>query len=304
VGAAHGEPRFYDFTEKRLDWMTRWAIEKYRADPERVYCAGQSMGGSGTAYWAFRRPQTFAAVVAKIGRVRQRPSLGAVGLDLPDEIILAKLGKPVFLADGKTDFVQSRDLVRWVSEHREDLPFYSLACGRQDNLIPWPDQVDMARALAAGRHGFAMAWNNGGHSSQTAHETAGRLEKYYGKEKFALHRSYPAFSNSSIDDNPGNGDPKDGDLVGGINLGFIWSAVIDEPGKWSVAIENDRCKGPMTVDVTPRNRQRFKPVAGDKLKWTSSAGGAGEIVADRWGLVTIEKVKIAPGTKTILTVSR
>ncbi|MCG3179829.1 MAG: hypothetical protein BIFFINMI_02175 [Phycisphaerae bacterium] len=304
VGAAHEEPRFYEFTTRRLDWMTHWVIDKYRVDPERIYCQGQSMGGGGVAFWAFRRPALFAAVVAKIGRVRARPSIAAAGLDLPGEIILSKFNKPIFMADGKTDFFKVKDSVAWVGEHHEDLPFYSLACGRKDTMIPWRDNTEMARALAAGHHGFAMAWNSGTHSTSTALEAAKRLERYYGAAKFSLSRSYPAFSNSSIDDRLGNGDPADGDPVGGINLGFLWSDVVDEDGQWSVKLENDLCKERMTVDVTPRNCQKFKIKAGQIVQWTNSAGGSGEVAADPWGLVTVEKVVLVPGEKTTLSILR
>ena len=74
--------------------------------------------------------------------------------------------------------------------------------------------------------------------------------------------SYPAFGNSSLDQKLGNGDPKDGDLEGGINLGFDWKDVVDEAGKWSVTLANDLAKDDMTVDVTPRRCQKFKVSAG------------------------------------------
>lgn len=128
--------------------------------------------------------------------------------------------------------------------------------------MPWGDNAEMARALAAGRHGFAMAWNNGDHSSATASEAARRLDRYYDAAKFARNRSHPAFSNGSIDDRLRNGDPQDGDLIGGINLGFIWRAVDDREDEWSVTIENDLCRAKMTVDVTPRRCQRYKVKAG------------------------------------------
>jgi hypothetical protein len=102
----------------------------------------------------------------------------------------------------------------------------------------------------------------------------------------------------------GNGDKADGDLVGGINLGFDWKDMVDEEGKWSANISNSLAKAEMTVDVTPRWCQKFKPKAGDKFQWTNSAGGAGEVTADQWGLVTVEKVKIGPGEGTTLTISR
>src|SRR5271166_4235895 len=108
----------------------------------------------------------------------------------------------------------------------------------------------MVKALTTGRHGFAFAWNNGDHSSGS--QPMEKVRKYYPPEKFARNSSYPAFSNSSIDNNPGNGDPTNGDLEGGINLGFLWSDVVDEESQWSVKLANDLAKAEMTVDVTPR----------------------------------------------------
>ena len=37
-----------------------------------------------------------------------------------------------------------------------------------------------------------------------------------------LDRSLPAFTNCSLDGNPGNGDPKDGDAEGQCNLYLLW----------------------------------------------------------------------------------
>ena len=137
----------------------------------------------------------------------------------------------------------------------------------------------------------------------------GKVVKYFGQDKFARNQSYPAFGNNSINDDIGSGElegkeVKDGLKEGGINLGFIWKDVVDEPGKWSVKLSNDLAKAEMTVDVTPRRCQQFKLKAGDKLKWTNSAGGAGDVTADQWGLVTVEKVKIAAGAETVLTITK
>jgi hypothetical protein len=130
------------------------------------------------------------------------------------------------------------------------------------------------------------------------------INRYYPASKFARDRSFPAFGNSSIDQNMGNGDKTDGDLVGGINLGFDWQDVVDESDRWSAKISNDLAKDEMTVDVTPRWCRNFKPKAGEKFKWTNSAGGEGEVTADEWGLTTVEKVSIKPGEATVLTLAR
>ena len=100
----------------------------------------------------------------------------------------------------------------------------------------------------------------------------------------------------------GPGDPKLGAPVGGINLGFDWSDVRDEPGRWSIALGNELAKDRMTVDVTPRRCQAFRPKPGESFRWTDSAGGAGTVTADDWGLVTVPQMAILPGRKTTLTI--
>ena len=158
----------------------------------------------------------------------------------------------------------------------------------------------MVKAMTASHHGFAFAWNDGDHSSGAA--PMAKLMKYYGADKFRRNRSYPAFGNSSINNDPGPGDPKVGDMEGGINLGFTWNQVVDEATRWSATLSNDLCQAEMTVDVTPRRCQKFKPAAGAKCAWSNTAGGSGEVVADAYGLVTIRQVKIKSGESTVLSI--
>ncbi|OPX23185.1 MAG: hypothetical protein B1H04_03990 [Planctomycetales bacterium 4484_123] len=80
------------------------------------------------------------------------------------------------------------------------------------------------------------------------------------------------------------------------------------------------------ADLTPRHCQKFKPVPGQKLKWTNTAlppkakgnekagtkspasqtGGevlaAGTVVADKWGLATLEQITVTKtGNRIIIT---
>jgi hypothetical protein len=299
VGATHPEPRAYAFTERRLHWMVTWIIKTYGVDPDRVYSRGQSMGAMGSTQWAFRNPDLFAAVYPRLGRVRQSwlPSIPF------GSIQQSRWTKPAPMEDGVTDYFVRQDSVKWVAEHPEDLPFYAWCYGRNDWVEPWKSQIDMVKALTANKHGFALSWNNHGHDSEGA-RAMDRLMTHYGSNVFKRNQSYPAFGNSSIDQNMGNGDKADGDLEGGINLGFRWSDVVDEPGRWGAKISNDLNKADMTVDVTPRRCQKFKAKAGEKFKWTNSAGGSGEAAADAFGRVTVEKVKIKPGEPTTLTFTK
>jgi hypothetical protein len=155
--------------------------------------------------------------------------------------------------------------------------------------------------MARNHHGFAFAFNDGNHSSGS--RAMEKVLRWYPPERFARNVSYPAFANSSIDDELGSGDPADGDLEGGINLGFVWTDPVDEPARWSLGLSNELSDEPMTVDVTPRRCQRFRPKPGQKFRWESSTGQRGEVVADEHGRVTLNEVRLLPGRPAELTIS-
>lgn len=290
--ATHPEPRAYPYTERRMEWLIDWVVKQYEADAQRVTAGGGSMGAWGSTTYAFRHPERFAAVYPNRPRTRQR--------GLPRLAAEPAKGMSVLMDDGQTDFFSRMDMVQFAADHPEDLPFYGWCCGRHDGFASWQEQVDMVRALTAARHGFAFAWNNGDHSSGA--EPMAKVTKFYPAELFARNRSYPAFSNSSLDQKLGSGDPGDGDLEGGINLGFRWDEIVDEAGQWSVRLSNDLAQSDMTVDVTPRRCQKFHPRPGDAFRWTTSGGASGTIAADPSGLVTVKKVVLAPNEKAVLTI--
>lgn len=292
-GAKHEEPRVYPFTENQLLWMIGWTVQRYGVDPERITMGGSSSGAVGSMNVGFRHPELFAAVYPSVGRVRRVPAI-------PLEGKLARDNTAV-MADGKTLYYDHVDGPRFAATHAGDLPFLGWACGRNDGYATWQEHIDMVKALTAARHGFAFSWNNGNHGGGGAAMQA--ITKYYPAEKFARNRSYPAFGNSSINNLMGNGDPKDGDLEGGINLGFDWKGVLDTEAKWSIQLTNALAKAEMTVDVTPRRCQKFKLRPDEKVRWTTSLGGSGEVTADAQGLVTVGKVVIRPGQETVLVLT-
>ena len=291
-GATHPEPRVYPFTEKRILWMIDWTIQRYAADPQRVSMGGSSMGGLGSINVGFRHPEVFAATYPSTAPFLWWPPSSLHGLHKRDTKAL--------MADGKTSYVDHTNSPKFAAERHEDMPFLGWAVGRRDPNHNWQEYVDMVKALTANHHGFAFAWNDGGHSE--GGRPMATITKYYPAAKFARNQSYPAFGNSSIDHKMGNGSKDEGDREGGINLGFDWKDVIDEQGKWSVTISNDLTKQPMTVDVTPRRCQQFKLKTGTECKWTTSTGATGTVIADKWGLVTVPRVAINAGMGTVVTI--
>ena len=291
-GANHKEPRYYRFTENRLLWMIDWSIKCYGADAQRISMGGSSMGGLGSINVGFRHSETFAAVYPSTAPFLWWPPSSLHGLQKRDTKAL--------MADGKTSYVDYTNSPTFAAECHEDMPFLGWAVGRRDPNHNWQEYVNMVKALTANHHGFAFAWNDGGHSEGA--RPMATITKYYPASRFARNRSYPAFGNSSIDHKLGDGSKDAGDREGGINLGFDWKNVIDEENKWSISIANELVKDSMMVDVTPRRCQKFKLRPGTECKWTTSAGASGTVRADRWGLVTVPKLVITSGVATSLTI--
>ena len=290
--AKHAEPRVYPFTANQLRWITDWVVKRYGVDPERVTVGGSSSGGVGSWNFGLRHPELFAAVYPVVGRVRQVPAIALEHkLDRKNSALMA---------DGKTVYYDHVNGPTFAAQHATDLSFVGWSCGRNDGYATWPENIDMVKAMTAAHHGFAFSWNNGGHGEGGRASTL--INKYYPPEKFARNQSYPAFGNSSIDQKMGNGDPKDGDLEGGINLGFRWDEVVDETDKWSVRLANDLAKQDMTVDVTPRRCQKLKAKAGASLQWKTSDGRSGKVTADANGLVTVVGVRLEAAKSVTLTI--
>lgn len=297
--ASHTDARAYPFTERRLLWSLDWVLAQYRVDRDRVTCGGGSMGAWGSTSFCFRHPEIFAAVYPDRPRTKQSSLNQWNGNPL-----IKRNGANPMLEDGTTPAFDHLDSVAFAERTKKDLPFYGFNCGRHDGFATWAEQIEMVRALAASHHGFAFAWNNGDHSSGS--DARLEIEKWYPKTKFARNRSYPAFARSSLDGNLGNGDPADGDLVGGINLGFDWRGISDSPQEWSVELANALAvNGTATVDVTPRRTQMFRPQPGTSVVWTNASGGSGSVTVDADGLVTVPRVVIPrAGAFTRLTLRR
>jgi predicted peptidase len=97
--------------EAALDAL-RQTMAEFRVDPDRVYLTGLSMGGHGTWYLAYRRPDLFAAIAPICGWVPDFPqfkgSVPVVPMDSgPPLPALARQlrGVPVWIFHGEMDRV-------------------------------------------------------------------------------------------------------------------------------------------------------------------------------------------------------
>ena len=142
------------------------------------------------------------------------------------------------------------------------------------------------------RQMFSVFWNNGPHGMSK--DTPAGFITEADMLRYKLNESFPAFSNSSDNRNYGNGDNKDGDIVGWINRGFDWKDIVDSKERYEItlSVNYPGIKYPVTSDVTIRRRQNFKFAPGTRLK-VSVNGKNSVVTVDKNGLLTVEKIVFA-----------
>jgi pimeloyl-ACP methyl ester carboxylesterase len=297
------------YAERRVLWMVDWAKQRFATDPMRTYAAGSSMGGCASFNIALRHPEVFAAIAPAVGIVTYRDGEGGNssfrvaaytgGLDIPTDDEGITVGERL-------------DSTRFVLGATGDLPYMMVIHGRNDTSIPWWVNPDLYQAMQAGHHGCTMAWNDGQHGTAQRLVPADITQRkgWAWLHRFALDKSYPAFSNFSLDGDPGDGGIEDGDIEGYMNRGLDWDDPTDTADMYDVVIRYTLDAGdlPATVDVTPRRVQGFVLQPGEKVSATvATADSTAQIddmtlTVDESGHVTCPGVRIlAQGTRLTLT---
>jgi hypothetical protein len=294
------------YTQNRLLSFVKWLATTRPIDLSRTFAAGNSMGGAGSVMLAIRRPHEIAWAVSWVGvhRPHMTPTFfrsyqGAYGP--PEARVRFEDGTPVW---------EYFDDAVYLQRHPgEDIGFVTFSNGKNDNDIGWPQAVDFLRALQSARQPHLFVWGEQGHGQRAA-MPAGGDERTMPLD-IRTNRSLPAFTRSTLDDDPGNGEPNDGRPAGQVNLFLEWDpeTVVDRPDRWEMTLgvtANAPAKE-ARADVTPRRLQGFKPVPGEIIVWTNSAGRTplqtGEVVVDQHGLITITQVHMRAG-RTRLTLER
>jgi len=282
-----------NYTERRNLWILDWVREQYQPDTNRWYCSGSSMGACGTISFGLHHPELFAACHAHVPIVSYT-SLGRASASrlepscwtgpIPEDL---KTNEGVSLLDRMNG-------LKFVSETKADLPYVFLENGRQDGSIPWQNNPPFYKALSQAHQGFAVYWDNGTHptSGKDAPEDVKAWLKRF--QRFSLDQSYPAFSNTSSDRNPGNGAPEDGDIIGWMNRGMDWKDIEDASDHYSIVLLADYpdVQYPVKTDITLRRVQKFKTAPGEKISVRTGDERPVSLTVDSSGKITIPQVVI------------
>jgi len=292
-----------NYTERRNLWILDWVSRRYQPDPKRWYCSGGSMGGCGTMSFAWRRPELFAACHAHVPIVSYT-SLGTRSATRLEPSCWTGPIPPALRTDEGVPLLDRMNGAKFATESGEDLPYLFVVNGRQDGSIPWQNNPPFYRAMAAARQGFSAYWDNGTHSSSGRHapkDVRAWSERFRDMRR---DQSYPAFTHTSSDLNPGDGAPDDGDLVGWINRGMSWKDIEDTPDRYSIVLlaAYEGLQYPVRTDITLRRVQHFKTKPAEKLRVVIGEAAPIAITADSAGRMTIPRVSIpsADGVRVVV----
>ena len=288
---ANSECKVDYFAERHMLNLIDWGMKKWNADRTRI--SGNML------HFGIRHPEIFAKMEfgAYTATYDMRWAPGSPGLPS----LLGPKGGAVTV-DGDDAWLTA-DIGWYMKKYpARDIPFLMCvsAVGKDSghtSEFGWQDDPRGWRALLDARQTFVASW---GSEQGRAWTFPGELSQGFAKMRWDV--SIPAFSNCSLDNNPGNGDPADGDPCGQINGYTLWedNGQADEAERWEVTVylvpstPYDTC----SVDVTPRHCKAFKPKAGEKFKWSATdlkdnkALQSGEVIADEHGLVTLRAVPV------------
>ena len=266
--------------EKRVLDTVAWAIAKYKIDPNRVYLAGISMGGSGSLGIGMRHGEVFASemvwVPAGTGHVARSMFFGD---KTPAEAAIA------------------------------DPPVLVNISAQNDG---WSKGQDvLLNGVAQKKFAMILGWGPLGHTGDTRVYVKNCPEVMaYPWLEIRRNEAYPVFLGATSDQKPPWLHPKDADEHGQMNAFFRWKNVKDEPAQFAMRlwIEQPAKTEPAhpmpkesVADVTFRRVQKFKVPSGKSCSWELIRDGksvaSGEIQPDADGLLTIPKVTVT-GTAT------
>jgi pimeloyl-ACP methyl ester carboxylesterase len=312
------------YTTTRILSFLDWAAEKYNLDLRRVFTAGSSMGGSGAPMFAIRYPDRIAW------------SLGWVGVHDPGntpqftgsyERVFGNRDWGIKYEDGTPVFEYYKDAGYLRKHPNKEIGFITWSNGRNDGAIGWLQAVEFYQAMQETRRPHLFVWGLSGHG-QRATMPADGGERIMPID-IRLDQSLPAFTNCSLDNDPGTGrklkTPKeikigketrkdfyDGDSVGQINLYLYWDTetIVETPKKWemTIALIEKAPEEQCTVDITPRRLQKFNSRPEAKYIWINTSEGkeiqSGEATADKWGLLTLKRIIITKNGNRITISNR
>ena len=271
-----GEGKSVMYAQKSMKAIANWMFDSSpwaaTLDRTRFYSEGGSMGAIGSFRLAVHNSELVAAVSTTVGT--PAPWTLSCQFGPKQESIPTPEGVGIY------DYL---DLGPWLSRH-PGLPYppFRLVNGKRDTTVGRTSIPPFVEAAGKAGLGILLYFSQGTHTVADPEARWPEMisDRLYPREQnkpgfnlfhYRTDRAYLVFTDGSLDDNPGKGDPDDGAPRGGINRWpyWDWRKVVDEPDRFETDIfllaECPKDEG--AVSITLQRLQKLAHPAGARYKW-------------------------------------
>ena len=205
----------YNYTAAMINHTVNWTLKNLPVDSTRTYMTGWSMGGIGSIFNSLMMPSKIAAIFI------YAPVFN-----------FSQWGGPIInrlWGTAQTNLWTNEGMRRnerlnvnyLLSANKlNSLPVIYSFCGKNDVNVGWLEKITFYDSMNVLKHGGYHFWSWTDHS-QTINSNPWKIAAFPPNfsffTRYRTNLSYPAFSNCSTNNNPGNGSPSSGDSIGTIN---------------------------------------------------------------------------------------
>jgi hypothetical protein len=344
VGPAN---RYYLTSCQQDKQIINFALSHYNADPNAIHWTGTSLGAWGGASCGIRGMDLIGGphisslwLAFPVWRHDQRGSVNWPGKTWASgapfaattaaaPTTLGSTASSVLMFDGSTwggtgGYADIPSSI--ASDPGTDIPFTVWSIGKYDpyptagGVISFTQQLDAAAAFETARRGYAFCWSTMEHDAALTqvpiNRDGGSTETTiaYRKDKFRLDLAYIAFSNSSINDDPGDGTRGTnglytGDWLGCLNAGFVQNVTADTASAFDFTVSNPwMARSPTTIPQTTTVGTLTSSSTGtlaltSTVGWLSAGSHPYVLIGDAASPSTQELVKTSAAGSNSITIT-
>jgi hypothetical protein len=301
----------YNYTAKKIEFILDWAIHNLPVDSTRTYMTGWSMGAMGSLFNSIMLRNRIAALFIYAPSF-DMASWSAGLLDRAWGTYQSNL----LTNEGYTRNERLSSIYLLGVNRMNSVPLIFTFCGKNDYVVHWEEKPVFYDSISVFRHGGFHFWSMTDHQQTFLNSPwQPTFPNFSFFTRYRTNLSYPAFSNCSIDGDPGNGTPSNGDPIGTINGHLDWADdIIDETDRWEITLfvkdllttgGSITAPDSATTDVTLRRLQNFVVPSDSFIIWKNVRDG---IVTQQGtftyveGLVTLQGVKVYKDSSRIIVI--
>ena len=290
----------FNYSAARVAHTVNWCLQNLPVDTTRTYMTGWSMGGIGVILNFIMIPEKIAAIYILAPIFNMSISTVATYANQ----LWGTAGTNLLTNEGYTRNQRLNSCYMVSEKINTSLPIIYTFCGKNDVNVGWTEKIAFYDSVNNSNHGGFHYWSQTNHYN-ILNQWMPSFPNFSFFTRYRTNLSYPAFSNCSLNDNPGNGNSTNGDSIGTINGYLDWSDdIADSTSKWEITLFVKNLltsQGTLVApdsgltDVTLRRLQKFSATAGETIYWENEHNGSkvqeGSLNFNE-SLITIPEVKV------------